>query len=76
MKNIRIFIADDHAIVRTGLAALLDTEPGLEVVGEAADGAEADDCDIFHMCSTHRFYFVHDTTDDRKNQETVPVIRD
>ena len=41
MKNIRIFIADDHAIVRTGLAALLDTEPGLEVVGEAADGAEA-----------------------------------
>ena len=41
MKNIRVLIADDHAIVRTGLAALLDTEPGLEVVGEAADGAEA-----------------------------------
>lgn len=41
MKNIRILLADDHAIVRTGLAALLDTEPGLEVVGEAADGAEA-----------------------------------
>lgn len=41
MRNIRVFIADDHAIVRTGLAALLDTEPGLKVVGEAADGAEA-----------------------------------
>ena len=41
MDNIRVLIADDHAIVRTGLAALLDTEPGIEVVGEAADGAAA-----------------------------------
>ena len=39
--KIRILIADDHAIVRTGLTALLGTVPGMEVVGEAKDGEEA-----------------------------------
>ena len=38
---IRILIADDHGIVRTGLKLLLDRVPGMEVVGEAADGREA-----------------------------------
>ncbi len=38
---IRILIVDDHAIVRKGISALLATEPGLEVVGEARDGREA-----------------------------------
>lgn len=38
---IRVLIADDHAIVRKGLCALLATEPGIEVVGEAQDGTEA-----------------------------------
>lgn len=38
---IRILIADDHAIVREGLRALIDTEPGMELMGEAADGIEA-----------------------------------
>jgi DNA-binding NarL/FixJ family response regulator len=38
---IRILIADDHGIVRTGLKLLLDRIPGMEVVGEAADGREA-----------------------------------
>lgn len=38
---IRILIADDHYVVRMGLAALVETEPDLRVVGEAADGAEA-----------------------------------
>jgi len=38
---IRVFITDDHAIVRKGIRALLDTEPNLEVVGEAANGADA-----------------------------------
>ncbi len=37
----RVLIADDHAIVRQGLRAILDTEPDIEVVGEAADGREA-----------------------------------
>jgi DNA-binding NarL/FixJ family response regulator len=37
----RILIADDHAIVRSGLKKILDTKPDLEVVAEAEDGAEA-----------------------------------
>ncbi len=39
--SIRILIADDQAVVRAGFAALLDAHPGIEVVGQAADGAEA-----------------------------------
>ena len=38
---VRILIADDHGIVRTGLKLLLDRARGMEVVGEAADGREA-----------------------------------
>jgi NarL family two-component system response regulator LiaR len=38
---IRVLIADDHAILRKGIRALLSTEPDIEVVGEAGDGAEA-----------------------------------
>jgi DNA-binding NarL/FixJ family response regulator len=38
---IQILICDDHAEFRRGLRALLDTAPGLEVAGEAADGREA-----------------------------------
>jgi NarL family two-component system response regulator LiaR len=38
---IRVLIADDHAIVRMGLRALIATEPGMEVVGEAVDGMDA-----------------------------------
>jgi DNA-binding NarL/FixJ family response regulator len=41
MAELRIFIADDHAIVREGLKALVNAEPGMRVVGEAADGREA-----------------------------------
>ena len=40
-QKIRILIADDHLIVRTGLAALLGTEKDLEVVGQAKNGIEA-----------------------------------
>jgi two-component system, NarL family, nitrate/nitrite response regulator NarL len=40
-KKIRIVIADDHTIFRDGLRRLLDLEEEFEVVGEAADGAEA-----------------------------------
>jgi two-component system, NarL family, nitrate/nitrite response regulator NarL len=39
--SIRILIADDHPIFRDGLRRLLETEPGLKVVGEASDGADA-----------------------------------
>ena len=38
---IRIVIADDHSVVRQGLRMFLGLDPELEVVGEAADGAEA-----------------------------------
>jgi NarL family two-component system response regulator LiaR len=38
--TIRILIADDHAIVRRGLRTLIDSEPGMEVIDEAADGVE------------------------------------
>ncbi len=41
MKRISILIVDDHAIVRTGLRSLLGTQPDLEVVAEADDGASA-----------------------------------
>ena len=40
-QKIRILIADDHLIVRTGLTALLGTEKDLEVVGQAKNGIEA-----------------------------------
>jgi NarL family two-component system response regulator LiaR len=40
-QRIRILIVDDHAVVRKGLLALIDTEEGMEAVGEAVDGAEA-----------------------------------
>jgi DNA-binding NarL/FixJ family response regulator len=39
--KIRILIADDHYIVRMGLVALVNTEPDMEVVAEAADGHQA-----------------------------------
>lgn len=42
-KETSIVLADDHAIVRQGLKALLVNEPGLTVVGEAKDGIEAVD---------------------------------
>jgi two-component system response regulator NreC len=38
---LRVLLADDHGIVRRGLRALLETEPGITVVAEAADGLEA-----------------------------------
>jgi NarL family two-component system response regulator LiaR len=41
ITHIRLLIADDHPVVRKGMASLLATEPGFEVVGEAANGAEA-----------------------------------
>ena len=43
MQRTRILIADDHEVVRKGLRALLESEPNLEVVGEASNGREAVD---------------------------------
>ena len=41
MSDIRVVLADDHPVVRAGLAALLSSLPGIEVVGVAATGREA-----------------------------------
>ena len=35
MKKLRILLADDHIVMRTGLRALLERQPNLEVVGES-----------------------------------------
>jgi DNA-binding NarL/FixJ family response regulator len=41
MAELRILLADDHAVVREGLKALINASPGMAVVGEAADGLVA-----------------------------------
>ena len=43
MKPLRILIVDDHAVVRRGVRALLESQPGWEVVGEATTGREGVD---------------------------------
>jgi len=40
MPTIRVFIADDHAVLRAGLKLLINAQPDMEVVGDAADGPE------------------------------------
>ncbi len=41
MTKLRIFLADDHAVVREGLKSLVNAQPDMEVIGEAADGRTA-----------------------------------
>lgn len=41
MKQIRVLIVDDHAVVRLGIQMMINTEPTIKVVGEAKDGQEA-----------------------------------
>jgi two-component system response regulator NreC len=43
MKKIRVFIADDHGVLRGGLRALISGQPDMEVVGEAANGPDAEE---------------------------------
>lgn len=43
MNKTRVFLADDHRILREGIRTLLQREPNIEVVGEAGDGKEAVD---------------------------------
>ena len=45
-EDVRVLIADDHGIVRSGLRMLLEQQPDIEVIGEAADGATARDLAI------------------------------
>lgn len=48
-ERIRVLIADDHALLREGLRRVLESEPDIEIVGEAADGA-----DVIEKCRTLR----------------------
>src|SRR3977135_431360 len=41
MSDVRILVADDHGIVRSGIKLLLERQPDIDVVAEAADGVEA-----------------------------------
>ncbi|MBL8238233.1 MAG: response regulator transcription factor [Bryobacterales bacterium] len=43
MSKIRVLLVDDHALVRRGFRRLLEDDPGIEVVGEAGDGLEAEE---------------------------------
>ena len=45
---IRVLLADDQILVRAGFRILVDSDPDLQVVGEAADGAEAVDLSLLH----------------------------
>jgi DNA-binding NarL/FixJ family response regulator len=49
MLTLRVLLADDHGIVRRGMRTLLESEPDVTVVGEAADGLEA-----LRLCGEHR----------------------
>ena len=40
-EKIKVFVVDDHAIVRMGVAALVESQPDMEIVGEAEDGVDA-----------------------------------
>jgi two-component system response regulator NreC len=40
VKRIRVLVADDHAVLRAGLKLLINAQPDMEVIGEAADGPE------------------------------------
>jgi DNA-binding NarL/FixJ family response regulator len=49
MAKLRILLADDHAVVREGLKALISSQPDMEVVGEAVDGLDA--VALAHTCA-------------------------
>lgn len=51
--NIRVLVADDEQLVRTGLRMILDSEPDIEVAAEARDGGEA-----IELCDRHRIDVV------------------
>ena len=48
-QKIRVLVVDDHFVVRMGLIAVMNTEPDMEIVGEAADGKQA--VEMFQKCN-------------------------
>ena len=69
-KTIRILIADDHAIVREGLRALIEAKPDMELIGEAADGVEA----VSKACSLQPDVMLLDIVMPR--QDGIAAIRE
>ena len=65
-SKIRVLIADDHAIVRMGLASLLGTKKDIEVVGEAEDGEETH-CGA--ECHSASFHQTHEQEDAHGHQD-------
>jgi DNA-binding NarL/FixJ family response regulator len=51
MSNITILVADDHSLVRYGLCSILNSTPGMEVIGEASEGHQA--VDLFNQHWPH-----------------------
>jgi DNA-binding NarL/FixJ family response regulator len=47
--SVRVLVADDQALVRAGFRKILEADPTIEVVGEAADGLEAVECSRLHV---------------------------
>jgi DNA-binding NarL/FixJ family response regulator len=58
MERLRVLLADDHAVVREGMRALINAELGMEVVGEAADGQTA----LQQACELHPDVVVMDVS--------------
>jgi NarL family two-component system response regulator LiaR len=69
-KTIRILIADDHAIVREGLRALIEAKPDMELIGEATDGVEA----VSKACSLQPDVMLLDIVMPR--QDGIAAIRE
>jgi twitching motility two-component system response regulator PilH len=73
-KMIRVLIVDDHAVVRTGLRKVLESEPDIEVVGEAGDAKNA----VFQTRATKPDVILMDVVMPGKNgfQVTSAIARD
>lgn len=72
-KNYRVLVADDHDVVRRGVRALLEGQPGVEVCCEAATGVEA----VEHVKKTKPDLVVLDLTmPDMNGLEAARVIRE
>ena len=77
MKKIRILVADDHAILRSGLKMLINAQPDMEVVSEAPDGDRATLAkDITRMTHVPVLFSMESNGARRKSQthfEQVPI---